>query len=343
MDNLINQEALVEKYIAENNTEKAVKLLFDLSVHYANNKNFSKAEALRNRLIEVDSMALTEIITSAEIIEEERSAFVDKDYLKLWETLYSTLNVEETNALYYARYENIYLPDQTIFRQGELNSNLYFINRGEVKIVYLQNDKETLLKILKPGDIAGSDSFFSISTCTTSMISLTGSQIDTISRDTFKNWETSFPSIASKIKDFCLKTQTSEIFDLLKEKGLERRVHQRTEISGYVMATLVRANNEPVGKPFKGSLSDISAGGVSFYIKTSKKETVRLLLGRTIAIKFILPEDQQQIVKKATVVSVGYHLFNDYSVHADFEKKISSEMLLNIIDIMAKNQAMEDL
>ncbi len=343
MDNLINKESLAEKYIAENDAEKAVKLLFDLSVHYARNKNFLKAEALRNRLIEVDSMALTEIITSGEIIEEEKSSSVDKEYIKLWEPLYSTLNTEEINTLYYAKHQNSYLPDQTIFRQGELNSNLYFINKGQVKIVYLQNEKETLLKILNQGDIAGEDSFFPISVCTTSMISLTGSQIDTISMDVFQSWETSFPSLGPKIKNFCLKNQTSEISELLKEKGLERRVYQRNNIAGYIMISLLGANNKPVGKPFKGTLSDISSGGVSFYIKTSKKETVRLLLGRAIAIKFILPEDQQQVVKKSMVVSVGYHLFNDYSVHADFAKKMSGAMLLNLIDNLTKMQTTEEI
>ncbi|MBF0223842.1 MAG: cyclic nucleotide-binding domain-containing protein [Desulfobacterales bacterium] len=337
MNEFIERESLVEQCISENNIEKAVKLLFDLIVFYAKNKNFVKANALREKLIEVDNMALTEIISTGEIIEDEKRGLIDKDHLKLWTPLFSMLNEDEANALYYAMNESNYLPDQTIFKQGESNSNLYFINNGEVKIVYLKNNKETLLKVLSPGHIAGDDSFFSISVCTTSMITLTGAQIDMLSRDVLKKWETEFPALAPKIQDFCLKTQRPKILELVKKKGLERRTQTRTKASGQVMIQLIGSKDEPIGKPFKGDLSDLSIGGVSFYIKTSKKETARLLLGRKMAIKFIVSDDsEKKFIKKGTVVGVGYHLFNDYSIHANFEKEITEMGLLNIISAIGK-------
>ncbi|MBF0241452.1 MAG: cyclic nucleotide-binding domain-containing protein [Desulfamplus sp.] len=336
MDSLIKQESLVEKYISENKIEQAVKILFDLSVHYAKKRDFVKAEALRDRLIEINSLALTEIITSGEIIDEQKQGAISQDSLQLWQPLFSTLTTEEANALYSAMEEEIYFPDQIIFKQGEPNSNLYFIKRGQVKIVYLQNNKETLLKLLEAGNIAGDDSFFPITVCTTSMISLTGTKIDTISRASFQRWETSLPSLSSKLKDFCLKSKEGSIVDLIKQKGLERRVYQRVNVSGQVMVMLVGADDKAIGKPFRGNLSDISAAGVSFYI-TTKKETARLLLGRDIAIKFVLRDESRKIIKKGTVVSVGYNLFNDYSIHVDFEKDMSKATLHDIIENIVKS------
>jgi len=73
MTDLLQQENLVDRYVAQNDTDAAVKLLYSLIVQYARGKNFSKAEALREKLFKVDAMALTEIVNAAEIIEKEKS------------------------------------------------------------------------------------------------------------------------------------------------------------------------------------------------------------------------------------------------------------------------------
>ena len=62
----------VDELVGKNDKEAAVKLLFDLTVKYARGKNFTQAEVLREKLYEVDSMALTEIVKSGEIIEEKK-------------------------------------------------------------------------------------------------------------------------------------------------------------------------------------------------------------------------------------------------------------------------------
>ena len=73
MDTNLRLEQLVDQHIAENKIEAAVSTLYRLIVTYAKEKNFTKAELLREKLYEIDSMALNEIISSAEIIEQEKS------------------------------------------------------------------------------------------------------------------------------------------------------------------------------------------------------------------------------------------------------------------------------
>jgi len=99
---LDNAEKLVNQYVTEGKTEAATKLLFDLIVKNAKNKNFIKAEELRDRLQEVDSLALNEIISSAEIIEEEKMKSVDKNHMKIWSKIYNILSTEEASDLYYS-------------------------------------------------------------------------------------------------------------------------------------------------------------------------------------------------------------------------------------------------
>ena len=75
---------------SDNKAERVQKLYTDIQVA-AKEKNFQHAEALRERLMQVDSMALPEIIGSAEIIEQEKAAGMDSEHLAVWDSLYSTV------------------------------------------------------------------------------------------------------------------------------------------------------------------------------------------------------------------------------------------------------------
>ena len=77
MINIDESEKLVEQHIAKGDSDAAVKLLYRMIVQCAEEKNFTKAEQFRERMLEVDPMALNEIISSAEIIEESKSQSLD--------------------------------------------------------------------------------------------------------------------------------------------------------------------------------------------------------------------------------------------------------------------------
>ena len=89
-------EQQLSDLIEKNDTAAAMKLLLDLVTAYSEAKNFTKAEAMRDRMFEVDSMALNEIIQSAEIIEREKSASIDVKHREIWQKLYDTFSQEES-------------------------------------------------------------------------------------------------------------------------------------------------------------------------------------------------------------------------------------------------------
>jgi len=273
------QEAQVDACISENDTDGAVKLLFDLIVEYAREKNFAKAEALHEKLYETDPMALTEIVRSGEIIEEEKSESVDQEHLEIWSGLYDSLSTAEGNSLYYSMKSKIFQAGEPIMEQGKLNSRLYFINKGEVKALFDQGGKENLIKTLGVGDIIGQEPFFSATVCTVSMIPLSNVKATYLEGDVLKKWKTEVPALESKLHDYSIKHDL--VKKELERKSLERRADKRVNLSGTVMFQLLDKAGKPMGKKYKGELSDLSAGGISFSIKSSKKETVRMLLGRT--------------------------------------------------------------
>ncbi|MDP2863140.1 MAG: cyclic nucleotide-binding domain-containing protein [Desulfobacterales bacterium] len=330
MIDISSDEGLVDKYISENKTEPAVKLLFDIITICAKEKNFSKAESLREKLMEVDPMALSEIIRSAEIIEEEKSGSLDKAHMDIWSGLYGKLTPEESNALFYSMKEVVYDANEPVFKKGDHNSMLYFIDKGELKMVYEQQGKVILLKKLKPGDIAGQDTFFSISVCTTSLLTLSKVKMNCLGKDVLARWSKEIPTLEPKLKDYSLKIESAH--DLLKKKGMDRRLVNRHNLSGKVAVQMINASGNPVGKAFRGELSDISASGISFYIKTSDRKNASFLLGRNLNLLFAVPGNAafEKITQTGTVIGVSYHLFNDYIIHLKFSMELSSVLVAEI-------------
>ncbi len=340
MDDLSKQEELVHQYVEENNNEAAIKLLFDLTVNYARKKNFAKAEALRERIYEIDALALNEIIKSGDIIEEEKSESIDQDHKNIWAELYDTMSSEEAYALYSAMKEGTHDPDQPIFEQSDRNSNLYFINQGNLKIVYSQEGKEILLGKLGAGDIAGEDTFFSNTAfCTISLITQSKVKFNFLEKAILLKWKDEFPSLESRLYNYCIKTgMVRDLHDLLKKKNLDRRMQKRVNISERAVIQFLNASGNPDGKAFKGNLLDISVGGVSFFLRISKKETAHLLLDRKLNIRLTFPTDktQQKIDQNGTVVGVRERILGKHSVHVKFDKMLS-EKLIELIEKVESN------
>ena len=327
MSAISEQEKQIEQYLKQNNTQAAVQLLFELVVKNAKEKNFSRAEALRDRIFQVDAMALTEIVKSGEIIEAAKAEAIDKQHLERWSDLYGKLTPEETNVLFYTFKPVKYPPNHMVFRQGNVCSRLLFIDEGRLKMFYRQADKTVLLKTLHEGDIAGEDDFFfSDVFCTTSLVTDSTVKIRVLDKEELKRIGEKTPGLESKLNDFCL--QRESIYNLLKTKKLERRVQKRVSMPGKVLVQILNRENRPQTKPFKGELLDIAPSGVAFIIKTTEKSS-RLLLGRKLNMEFGFSELSSDIETARTggVVAVNNEPFNEYIIHVEFDKQLDPAII----------------
>ncbi|RPI73607.1 MAG: hypothetical protein EHM45_20565 [Desulfobacteraceae bacterium] len=188
----------INQLVAQNRKDEAVKLIFHLVVGYAGKKDFINAELLRKKLFEVDPMALNEIIQTAEIIEEKKTASIDENHMAIWSGLYNKISQEEANLIYYAMKPCTFNTNEFVFKQGQRNTRLYFVNHGRLKMTWLQNNYEYLLKSLNPGDIAGQDTFFSNSVCTTSLITLSPVDMRYLRQETVLQWKNERSALVAK-------------------------------------------------------------------------------------------------------------------------------------------------
>jgi CRP-like cAMP-binding protein len=341
MENMIEKEKFVQNYLDSGNKEAAIKLLFELVVVCAKEKNFEAAEAMRSRIFNIDSMALDEIIRAGEIIEERKKAAIDRGHRETWAKLYDTLTVEEANTLYFALKNAIYEAGETIFKQGEWKPRFYFINSGRGRIVYFQNGKEVLLKDVERGQFAGEDTFFTFTICTTTMIARSRTEVSYLDSEVLKVWRTTSTVLESKLQSFA--SSAEKIADLLKARKMDRRSLRRINLGGKAMALLMSSSDNAVGKPFKVDLSDISRGGMCFMVRITKRETASLLLGKRICVSYLHPllGPSHTIKQNGTIVGVHLHPFGDCSVNVKFDELLPEALTEQLEQLSPSSQSFD--
>ncbi len=327
MKNRQQQEELLQKCLMENKSRDAVELLLELITACAKEKDFKSAETLRDQMFAIDPMALTEIIRSAEIIEEAKSEAIDKDHRKTWSELYNNFSPEEANAFYFALKSAAYGVNETVFKQGDHKRRLFLINSGRPKLIYSMNGTEVFLKLLSPGQIAGEDTFFSDTVCTTSMMTLSEVELSFLDADVLDHLKKDFPMLESKLRDFLSKSE--KICDLLKTKQLDRRRQKRIRISGIGTAHLVNSEKNPVGRPFRVEMCDVSQKGISFYVGITNKENAHHLVGRILHISYCHPQldSAKALSGFGTIVAVRLHPYADCSIHVEFDDLLGKETI----------------
>jgi CRP-like cAMP-binding protein len=314
----------IENFIGQGRKAEAVALVFRLIVQSAKARDFETAYALREKLFEIDPMALAEMVKSAEIIEDEKRGALEQRHLNIWKKLYSALLPEEADALYFKLEEARYDAGAPVFQQGRNNRRLYFIDRGELKLVCREGAEERLLRALGPGTIAGGDTFFSVSVCTTSLVTLGPCRMRQLDHVVYAEWQQSMPSLAAKLADYF--SRTTKDHELLREQAINRRRHDRLKVKGVLRYVILNADGAPITDVFKGALSDISRGGISFFIKIAKPEIPRMLLGRRLRVEFSIPSPSGRplICETGVVIGVIDRAGGSYSIHLRFDRELAA-------------------
>ena len=307
-----------------------VKKLFSEIQAAVKEGNIVRAEELRDKLLIANPMALGEIIKSAELIEEVKTAKIDKDHLAVWDKLYGSLSQEEKNCLYYSLKKVTVPPQKVILAQGAFNTRLFFIDNGQVTISLPKGDKHIVLAQLGRGDILGEYTFTTISLCSATAVSQTEVQLMYLDSSAADGWENNQPGLYDKLVDFCIKY--GRVDDIIKRKKLEKRNATRYSIEGRITATLLTREGKKTETYFRGVLSDLSTTGTCFSIKCSNKTTARALLARHLFLSFSFERGDKKINFSAVgkVVGVSFYLYNDYSVHMRFIKHLQEELIQQV-------------
>ena len=292
---------------------------------------FRRAEKMREQLQKNFPMALSDIISSAEMIEDAKQARIDPEHLAIWDRLYSGLGKEETNAVYYGMRAVKVPAGKLIVSQGKPNPRLFFLERGRVTLFHTRVRERLLIGQLGRGDLAGEDSFFDISNSTVSIGSQTETQLRYLDKATMDGWSEDFPGLAQKIEEYCRKNGRSS--EILRSRKLEKRRYRRYPLQGRVTAHILDGEGQRTDRFFRGTLQDVSRNGLSFDIHCARTRTAQALLGRSLEIELEAVTGGQPAGRflKGKIVRVGFHLYNDYCVHVWLNQVMTSAEIDTIL------------
>jgi len=331
------EEQTIGTYLARGEKTAAAEQILLLIERVARMRNFNQAEKLREWLIEIDPVALSQIVRAAEIIDREKVAAIDKSHLEIWAGLYDVLSTDEFTTVYHALHHKKYEKEEVIISQGALQGSLFFINSGNVRLYFGEKDSEVLIKTMGRGEIFGAAAFFEASVWTISVATIEPTELSVLTLDALQEWTEKFPGLDVKLKEFCNKYDKIE--DIIKQNSSDRRSYKRYRISGRVVATLVNNRGRSLGTEFKVELLDISEGGISVLARISQKENGRLLLGRKLQLEIPAVEKMPRgisITGEVLAVKHTYAVENDYSLHMKFDNLIDRKQLHDIVIAMRR-------
>ena len=305
------------------------------------NGKFSEAEALREQLMKTDPVNLKLIVSTGQIIEEQKTKLLDRDHLAVWNVLYDDLSEEETNGLFYSMESALVESNKLLQVQGKISSRLFFIDSGKVVLFYRKEGKNIIAAHLGRGDIVGESSFFEISLCPLSAATQAETKLYSLTRRAAEGWQEAHPGLYEKIAEFCRKQGKST--EAIRASELDRRSTRRYPISGVAAAVVLQKDGSPGDNRFKGGLSDISRSGLCFDIKCSRQEIARALLAAEINLSLVFDGREDSPLRlRGQVTKVSFHLHNDYSVHVKFAEPIAEATFRTLPCTWPKDEESED-
>jgi CRP-like cAMP-binding protein len=96
-------------------------------------------------------------------------------------------------------FNRTYPKDTMIFSEGQPGHELYILQKGQVKISKIVNDKEVMLALLKPGDIFGEMSLLENKPRSASAMAHEDAVLLAVNRSNFERMVTSQPQIISRL------------------------------------------------------------------------------------------------------------------------------------------------
>jgi len=258
---------------------------------------------------------------------------MDDENVKAWIELLDSLTPNEAKTfLSKLKHVNV-KARQKIFRQGECDDRLIFIDSGQLKLSYWNQlkKKSDIFTHLEKGDVCGTENFFSHSPHTSSLTATEDSVIRCLYKKDYINLLASNPTLENKLRAYCEKYQKKIVFEDPEEPG--RRIYKRhpTSLKGRLRKIDSKGNVLEPALPVK--VTDISAGGVGCSVdKIGVKEAENLFKSQ-VQITVTNKKDNQpcNIDEIAKVVSVHFVPYGASKIHLQFQIPLLEKNIFDMV------------
>lgn len=327
-EQLATREAKIKVLVEQDKRDEAGKILFDLITDCARGGDLDNANRLRDMLYEVDPMALTNIIKANEMIEEAMSGSISEEFTKAWAGLREALTEEEFLALYHSLEQHEVDEGKAVVKAGSKLDALFFVTKGNMRVLSdcIGNKKE--IKTLEPGTMIG-ENCFQPSIWTVSVVTVTPVELFVLRQKKLLELTEKFPGIENKLLSYYGQFDT--VPQLLEEKELKRRRHDRFKVDHKLTFQIVGSDGTPAERSFRGELDNISQGGLAFLMRIVKRENRWQLFGRRLLVTVKFEETNLHFKGVVVAVTVQDLQNHDYAVHIGFDQPVAEEVIKPLI------------
>ena len=256
-------------------------------------------------------------------------------HLAVWSSLLKFVDFKEFLTIFLSVEHQSFADGELILKQGSHDSALYFINSGKVEVFFHKNKKKVRIKAIGAGEILGAGTFFEASVSTISARSL-GAKVSVLSPGKTKRWDEKYADLKSKLQEFCSRFNFPPEF--FCRADLDRRMSTRLRISGTMRMIVFDKEGRDTGFATNGYLFDISAGGVSFFLRIPKKDSARYFLGKSVGITIPSLSDSSFNIT-GTVMAVRSFPSTDtkFGVSVQFGRDLAQRELKDLVVAQLRN------
>lgn len=321
-EQLAAREAEIKGLVEQDNRDEAGKILFELITACAQGGDVNNANRLRDMLYDVDPMALTSIIKANEIIDAAMSGSISEDFTKAWAGLKEALTEDEFIGLYHALEKHDVEEKKTVVKVGSKLDALFLVNKGNVSVIGHCVGKNAEINVLEPGTMISGNCFHP-SFWTVSLVTISPAELFILRQKQLVELADKFPGFENKLTSYY--QQFDNIPQMLEEKELKRRRHDRFTVDHKMVFQVFDKEGNVAERTFRAELDNVSEGGLAFLMRIVKRENRWQLFGRRLQVSLEYEEKAYQFRGVVVGISEQDLQNHDYSIHVTFDEPISED------------------
>lgn len=324
----------VDALVAEDRIDAAADILDRAVYGFVERKDYWHAQDCYKKLMDINPLALNEIIRVADFIEKSVFEGITSDHMAAWKELYSELTREMAVNFYLGLEEIPLKQGDVLFNQRDLNDKLYFIDSGSIGLYAENKFDKILLATLRPGEMVGLEGFLYNTYCSSTAQAEGPTVVRALKLEDFDNWPDSLMALAHKIRAIAEKQQ-ERVADMIKKTAIQRRRYERYAPSNRVYVEIAMPD---FNKRVRAELLNVSFGGVATMGRLDPS-IFRKILGTVVNLNFITKKEEMESVFNknfvAEVVGVVPKTNGNYSIHLQFKDILESNELNTLINRVA--------
>lgn len=324
----------VDALVAGDNIDEAVDILDRAVYGFVERKDFWHAKDCYDKIMEVNPLALSEIIRIGDFIEKSVYEGIDVEHRAAWKELYNDLPRDLTSVFYLELSQVLLKQGDVLLHQREMNDTLYFIDSGSIGLYAETKFDKIKLATLKAGDMVGMDGFLNNTYSSATAEAEGPTVLRALSLTKFEKWPDVFNPLALKIRAMAEKQQ-ERVTEMIKRTAIQRRRYERFAPSNRVY---VEIHLPDYNRKSRAELVNVSFGGAAALGRLDP-EIYKRVLGAVVELNFVTKKQNFESVFNKTfvaeVVGAAPKFNHNYSIHLQFKELLESDELNTLINRVA--------